>query len=150
MNGLVKLKLCVRIILLALYVFSISLTFANAQCTPEEYSLNCIQRIREGFIYLKSYNIDGNRDSKDKVEYTTVFSRDTQYVLHICTGLPDTDGIVLTIYNPQREIMATNNTGDNINSELEFNCTTTGIYYLTFTFQSSKSMCGGCVLSFRK
>jgi hypothetical protein len=150
MNGSFKLKLCVRLSLLALNVFLISLTFAKAQCSPEEYSLECIQRIREGFIYLKSFNIDGNKDSKSRVEYTTVFSRDTQYVLYICTGLSDSDGIILTIYNPQREIMATNHTGDNINSELEFNCTRTGIYYLTFTFQSSESMCGGCVLSFRK
>ena len=150
MNGLVKLKCYARMTLLALAVFPISLTIASAQCSPEEHSLDCIERIREGFIYLKSYNIDGNKDSKAMVEYTTVFSRDTQYVLYICTGLSDTDGIILTIYNPQREIMATNNTGDNINSELEFNCTTTGIYYLTFTFQSSKNMCGGCVLSFKR
>lgn len=150
MNGLVKLKCCVRMILLTLAVFPIGLTIASAQCAPEEYSMDCIQKLREGFIYLKSYNIDGNKDSRAMVEYTIVFSRDTQYVLHICTGSLDTDGIVLTIYNPQREIMATNNTGDNINSELQFNCSTTGIYYLTFTFQSSKSMCGGCVLSFKR
>jgi hypothetical protein len=131
-------------------VFSINCTIVKAQCAPEEYSMNCIENIREGFIYLKSYNIDGKKGIANKVEHTTIFSKDVKYVLNICTGSTDADGIILTIYNAGRETMASTVGEDGISSELEFNCNKTGIYYLTFTFQDSRSSCGGCILSFKK
>ena len=148
--GRTYFKNCSYLVLMIFSAFSLNWTIVNAQCAPEEYSMNCIENIREGFIYLKSYNIDGKKGTASKVEYTTIFSKDVQYILNICTGSTDTDGIILTIFNAGRETMASTVVKDGVSSELEFNCNKTGIYYLTFTFQDSSSSCGGCILSFKK
>jgi hypothetical protein len=99
---------------------------------------------------MRSYNIDGGDGSNNKVEYTAVFSNNIRYTFKICTELNDADGIVLTIYNSGREIITSNNQGDDIQSEVEFYCNATGIYYLTFTFQNSKRFCGGCILALKR
>jgi hypothetical protein len=122
----------------------------NAQCSPETYSLNCIEKLKEEYIYLKSYNVDGLNGNKDKIEYTVVLSKNTDYLLNICTASNDVDGIILRIYDSDRKQVVSNNLNDVVDSEIEFNCTHTGIYYLTFTFLDSKRFCGGCTLAFKK
>ena len=141
---------CSCLILMIVCIFTTNWGIVKAQCAPEEYSMNCIEKIREGFIYLKSYNIDSKKSTKNKVEYTAVFSKDVHYVLNICTGSTDTDDIILTIYNASKETVASTLAEVGISSELEYDCNKTGIYYLTFTFRNSKSSCGGCILSFKK
>ena len=123
---------------------------ANAQCYPETYSLHCIEKLEEGYIYLKSYNIDGLNGTRNKVEYSVVFSKNTDYLLNICTESDNADGIILSIYDSKRKLIISNILNEVIQSKLKFNCGLTGIYYLTFTFQNSKKYCGGCILAFRK
>ena len=45
-----------------------------AQCDPGSLSRECINKISEGFIYLKSFSIDGQENSEEKIEYTVVMS----------------------------------------------------------------------------
>jgi hypothetical protein len=122
----------------------------SAQCNPETYSLNCIDNLKEGYIYLKSYNIDGNKGSKNKVEYTAVFSKDTYYSLDICTESNDADGIILSIFDSKRNLVISNIYNSFPESGFEYKCEITGIYYLTFTFGKSKKYCGGCILAIKK
>jgi hypothetical protein len=99
---------------------------------------------------MKSYNIDGQNGSRSKIEYTAVFSTDTKYHMKICTESNNADGIILTIYNSDRDPVISNITASELMPEVEFECELTGIYYLTFTFQDSRRSCGGCVLTFKK
>ncbi len=122
----------------------------RAQCVPGSLSRECINSINKGFIYLKSYSIDGLDNSKEKIEYTAVMSKDTQYAFKICTSLEGADGIVLTIYDSNRNVIITNREETVIDPELNYMCTSTGIYYIRFTFSESKNRCGGCILSFKK
>jgi len=133
-----------------LVIYSVTSIQVNAQCNPETYSLNGIEKLKEGYIYLKSYNIYGNNGAIDKIEYTAVFSKDTDYLLNICTETNDVDGIILSIYDSKRKQVASNIVNNAIQSSINFKCTITGIYYLTFTFQNSRKQCGGCILAFRK
>jgi len=132
-----------------LIICSIISAKLNAQCNPEMYSLNGIEKLKEGYIYLKSYNIDGINGTRDKIEYTVVFSKDTNYLLNICTESNNADGIILSIYNSNRELVISNGINNALKSSFEFKCGLTGIYYLTFTFQESRKYCGGCILAFK-
>lgn len=134
------------------FILFISLPQLNlrAQCAPGSLSRDCIKNIGEGFIYLKSFSVDGQAISGDKVEYTAVMSKDTQYAFNICTALEGADGIVLTIYDSNRNVILSNREGNVIDPELNYFCNSTGIYYVRFTFHDSKNRCGGCILSFKK
>lgn len=121
----------------------------NAQCSPGSLSRQCIDKVEEGFIYLKSYSIDGQDKTREKIEYTSVLSKDAQYTFQICSSIEGADGIVLTIYDSNRNAVKSNRKEIIIDPELKYMCTSTGIYYLTFTFFESKNRCGGCILSFK-
>ena len=122
----------------------------KGQCVPGSLSRECINSISEGFIYLKSYSIDGKNISKENIEYTAVMSKDTQYAFKICTSHEGADGIVLTIYDSNRKEIISNREETVIETELNYMCTATGIYYIRFTFYESENRCGGCILSFKK
>lgn len=121
----------------------------NAQCSPGSLSRQCIDNLQEGAIYLKSFSIDGEDKTRDKIEYTTVLSKDTQYTFQICSSGVGADGIILTIYDAKRNAVASNREDFIINPELKYKCAVTGIYYLAFTFYESANRCGGCILSFK-
>lgn len=121
----------------------------NAQCFPGSLSRQCINNLEQGAIYLKSFNIDGQDKIGDKIEYTTVLSKDTQYTFQICSSGEGADGIILTIYDAKRNAIASNREDKIINPELKYKCAVTGIYYLAFTFFKSSNKCGGCILSFK-
>ena len=109
----------------------------RAQCVPGTLSRECINSINEGFIYLKSYRIDGQDNSRERIEYTAVMSKDTQYAFKICTSLDGADGIVLTIYDANRNVIISNREESVIDPELNYMCASTGIYYIRFTFYES-------------
>ena len=72
---------------LVFFVFSIFLLSASegiGQCNSENLSNACIPKLAGGFNFLKSYKVDGAGGSKDKVEYSYVFTKGTQCMINIC------------------------------------------------------------------
>ena len=131
-------------------VLGLSIGSVYGQCNTKELSSNCVSKVQDGFTFLKSFSIDGNRGSREKVEYSYVFSKDTQYNLNICSGGENTDGIIVTIYDSKRRVASTNFANNKIFPGIIFACKATGIYYITFTFEESQNFCGGSVLAFKK
>ena len=123
---------------------------AKAQCNADALAQQCIPKMQEGFTFLKTFKIDGQGGAKTKVEYSYVFSKNTQYYLNICTGSDATDGIVVTMYDSKRQLVSTNYNNGKFYSGIIYPCNATGIYYITFTFKDSKSFCGGSVLGFKR
>jgi hypothetical protein len=123
---------------------------AFAQCNASLFSQDCVTKVQDGFTFLKSFNIDSQNGAKDKVEYSYVFSKDTQYYLNICTTDEDKAGIVVTIYDANRKQASTNLSEGKLYQGLIFECKSTGIYYITYTFKNSPNPCGGSVLAFRR
>jgi hypothetical protein len=121
-----------------------------AQCDFNDQSQECIKKLQDGFIYIKSFEVDGRNGEKDKIEYSYVMTRDTQYYLNICTPAGNNDGIVITIYDSRRNPVSTNFTDGKFYQALIFQCSATGIYYITYTFEGSENFCGGSVLAFKK
>jgi hypothetical protein len=121
-----------------------------AQCNAEALANDCIPRLQEGFTFLKTFKIDGAGGAKAKVEYSYVFSKDTQYFLNICSEGQATDGIIVTMYDSKRQMVSTNFNNGKFYPGLVYPCNATGIYYITFTFGESARHCGGSVLGFKR
>ena len=123
---------------------------AFAQCDPEPMTNSCIPKLASGFNFLKSYKIDGQNGNKPKVEYSYVFTKGTQYMINVCGADGNTDGIVVSLYDSNR-----NKVGESIHngqalSAFVFPCSTTGIYYISYSFNNSTAYCGGSALGFKR
>lgn len=123
---------------------------ANAQCDPEKYTSACIPKLANGFNFLKSYKVNGKDGAKDKVEYSYVFTKGTQYMINLCAPGESTDGIVVTLYDSQRNKVASSKYNGQFISAIAYPCNTTGIYYIQYTFENSDDHCGGSALGFKR
>jgi hypothetical protein len=139
-----------RLAIFAITLFTFISTEAFAQCNAEDLTNQCIPKLANGFNFLKSYKIDGEGGTKDKVEYSYVFTKGTQYMINICAPNQPTDGIVVTLYDSNRNKVATSKVNGQYISAIAFPCNATGIYYITYTFDGSKTYCGGSALGFKR
>jgi hypothetical protein len=132
------------------YLILFSESDVQAQCDPAQHTEACIPQLAEGFNFVKSYEINGEGGAKDKIEYSYVFAKGTQYFISICAEGEGTDGIVLNLYDSNRKQVGTSLANGNYNKGIIYPCNATGIYYITFTFEGSSNYCGGSVLGFKR
>jgi hypothetical protein len=144
------MKRLINFIGIASVVMMLSSSGVQAQCDADGLANGCIPKLQEGFTFLKTFKIDGQGGAKSKVEYSYVFSKDTQYFINICAPGESTDGIVVTMYDSKRQMVSTNFSNGKFYPGIIYPCNATGIYYITFTFQNSQNHCGGSVLGFKR
>ena len=138
---------------LAFFILSIALltsSEAMSQCNADNLSTACIPKLAGGFNFLKSYKIDGAGGTKDKVEYSYVFTKGTQYMINICANSQPTDGIVVSLYDSNRNKVATSKVNGQFIQAIAYPCNATGIYYIQYTFDGSSGYCGGSALGFKR
>ncbi|HNP18233.1 MAG TPA: hypothetical protein PKL31_07370 [Fulvivirga sp.] len=139
----------------ALFTFFVAGLFlmagtASAQCNPEQYTNTCIPKLASGFNFLKSYKIDGQAGAKTKVEYSYVFTKGTQYMINVCATGDATDGIIVSLFDSNRNQVASSKINNQFISAIAYPCNTTGIYYIQYTFDKSAEFCGGSALGFKR
>ncbi len=137
-----------KIILFALSVCILSTLDVIAQCNAEELSNQCIPKLAAGFNFLKSYKIE--KGGKEFVEYSYVFTKGTQYMINICAATQPTDGIVVSLFDSNRNKVATSKVNGQYIQAIAYPCNTTGIYYIQYTFDGSANYCGGSALGFKR
>jgi len=149
MSDTYKMK---RIIVFVAFFFVAAFVSSDvmAQCDAEGYGNACIPKLASGFNFLKSYKIDSEGGAKDKVEYSYVFTKGTQYYINLCAGGSNTDGLVVSLYDAKRNIVATSKMNGEFVSAIAYPCNATGIYYIQYTFSGSSSKCGGSALGFKR
>ena len=123
---------------------------AQAQCNAELYNNMALKMLQPGFTFVKNYRIDGKNGERKKIEYTCVFSKDTNYMIRIAGKDGGPKGIVATLFDSKRQQMATSYVSNRFYEGWTYKCTSTGIYYITFSFQDSQSYCGAAVLGFSR
>ncbi|MEQ8926107.1 MAG: hypothetical protein RLO81_09865 [Fulvivirga sp.] len=131
-------------------LFIVAGTTAKAQCNAEQYTNSCIPKLASGFNFLKSYKIDGQGGSKTKVEYSYVFTKGTQYMINVCATGESTDGIIVSLFDSNRNQVASSKFNGQFLSAIAYPCNTTGIYYIQYTFDNSAQFCGGSALGFKR
>ncbi len=141
-----------KIILFLSFLLSVGVSSSEliGQCNSDNFSNACIPKLAGGFNFLKSYKIDGEGGSKEKVEYSYVFTKGTQYMINICATGQATDGIVVTLFDSGRQKVATSKIGNQFIAAIAYPCNATGIYYIQYTFDGSASHCGGSALGFKR
>ena len=137
-----------KLILIALSVCVLSTLDVIGQCNSEAMSNQCIPKLAAGFNFLKSYKIE--KGGKDFVEYSYVFTKGTQYMINICAPKEPTDGIVVSLFDSNRNKVATSKVNGQYIQAIAYPCNTTGIYYIQYTFDGSTTYCGGSALGFKR
>lgn len=123
---------------------------AQAQCNAELYNNRCLRALPPEFTFVKSYRIDGRGGTRRKIEYTCVFSKDTNYMIYISGKDGSAQGIISTLYDSRRNKLVSSYINGKFIEQWTYKCRATGIYYLTFTFKDSNSYCGAAVLGFSR
>ncbi len=118
------------------------------QCNSDKLANDCIPKLSTGFNFLKSYKVDGV--SKDKVEYSYVFMKGTQYMINLCANGTATDGLVVSILDKDRNKVASSKINGQAVSAINYPCNASGIYYIQYTFDEPSSHCGGSALGFKR
>lgn len=139
-----------KLIFFVISVFLFSASEVTGQCNAENLSNQCIPKLATGFNFLKSYKIDGGGGAKEKVEYSYVFTKGTQYMINICAPAQPTDGIVVSLYDSNRNKVASSKINGQYIAAIAYPCNATGIYYIQYTFDGSASYCGGSALGFKR
>jgi hypothetical protein len=139
-----------KLLFFIISVLALSSSEAIGQCNSEALSNECVPKLASGFNFLKSYKVDGADGTKDKVEYSYVFTKGTQYMINICATAQPTDGIVVTLFDSQRKKVATSKADGQYISAMAFACNATGIYYIQYTFDESTTYCAGSALGFKR
>lgn len=124
-----------------------------AQCNTDAYNDESIGTIQsKGYTFVKSYKLDGNGGAKTKIEYSYVFSKDTEYLFSIHGQDGEAQGVVISLYDSNRKFILTNRdkASGKFYPAVNFPCKITGIYYMTYTFEESKSFCAACVVGFKR
>lgn len=118
--------------------------FSRAQCKTDE----CVSKITEGYTFLKSYQME---KIGDQMEYSYVFSKETNYMLILCNKEGAANNIVVTLFDNNRKEIASNydKKNEKYYPAIAYNCKATGIYYLRFSF-NNKPECCVSVLAFKK
>lgn len=140
----------VLFILTFISLISVGTIELNGQCNPDNFANACIPKLASGFNFLKSYKVDGEGGSKEKVEYSYVFTKGTQYMINLCANGAATDGIVVTLFDSGRNKVATSKINGQFISAIAYPCNATGIYYIQYTFDGSAGKCGGSALGFKR
>jgi hypothetical protein len=138
-----------KILLMTLVSIVVPSSIALAQCNPESYTSACVPKLT-GFNFLKSYKIDGEGGAKEKVEYSYVFTKGTQYMINVCSDGSATDGIVVSLYDASRNKVASSKIDNQFLAGIAYPCNATGIYYIQYTFDKSTKYCGGSALGFKR
>jgi hypothetical protein len=137
-----------KLIFIVLSVFVLSTLEVLGQCNSETLSTQCIPKLATGFNFLKSYKVE--KGGKEFVEYSYVFTKGTQYMINICAAGTNTDGIVVSLYDSNRNKVASSKFNGQFLSAIAYPCNTTGIYYIQYTFDGSTQNCGGSALGFKR
>lgn len=139
-------------VVLTICIIAVSAGFANAQCDAHVFMDKCNAKLSDGYTFLKQYSIDGSGSSGKKVEYSYVFSKNTFYMLTLCAEGGDPKNMYVKLYDSQRNLLMSSYVQDKNQflSKVAYQCSSTGIYYLSFEFQGGSGSCGGSVLAFKR
>lgn len=137
-----------KLLIFVFSVFVLSGLDAIAQCNAENLTIQCIPKLGSGFNFLKSYKVE--KSGKKYVEYSYVFTKGTQYMINICASGQITNGIIVSLYDSERNKVASSKVKDQYISAIAYPCNKTGIYYIQYTFDGANSYCGGSALGFKR
>ncbi len=142
----------IRHIYISIFILVVAFFNANtghAQCNSSEIAESCISELDTSFHFLKSYSLDGKQGDEVMIEHSYVLTKNTDYLIKLCSSSESDLDIVVEIFDTNRKNVASSKNDSTRNSYLEYDCKVTGIYYLQYSFVDSKKYCAGSAIGFK-
>jgi hypothetical protein len=118
-------------ILLYFFLVVIPLTQPLNDPASNRSPTECILKPDLNMNYLKEFVIDGKKARNNKVEYSYVFAKNTNYSIKLCPA----NGLIVTLYDSQRNKIISSRATSTVEHQILFQCESTGIYYMEYTFE---------------
>lgn len=113
-------------------------------CEDEDFLDECAEVI-DGYKFLKANKI--SIDDDGEVEYKSVFSKGSTYMLTACNG---GDGnMKVTLYDRNKRKVMSNYAQNEYFPSVTYPCQATGVYYLKYEFTEGNG-CGVGIIGFKK
>jgi hypothetical protein len=125
--------------------FPLMTAFVDAEdCEDEDFLDECAEVI-DGFKFLKANKIAIESDGE--VEYKSVFSKGSTYMLTACNG--GEGSMKVTLYDRNKKKVMSNLIQNKYYPAVTYPCLATGVYYLKYEFTAG-SGCGVGIIGFKK
>jgi hypothetical protein len=136
--------------LLFLISLFLSVTESYSQCPPLAPLEKCVTILPRGMHYIKGFKVDNDNGHRDRVEYSYVMTKGTVYSINFCGDNPvDSEKVIIKIYDNYRNNVASNKSVAG-NAAMIFQCNSSGIYYIEFSFREENSFCLTSILGFKR
>jgi hypothetical protein len=146
------IKFIIRIAI-ALFLFHFGYAaYLVAKCNFELMK-DKIKEVEEGFIYVKSHNIEYNgRKDNEKNIYKLLLTSGKIYKISVYDENKPGEKMIVTLYDQNDKELFSNYVPQTKSyySSILYDCKQSGIYYIGFHFQEGVSGCGIASLSFKK
>lgn len=123
--------------------------FTFGQCDSDEFLDNCASSL-ETYTFIKAFNV--NVKKADKVEYSYVFSKGSNYMIIVCDQNSPGNRMIVNLYDRNHKLIVSsfNRKTKTYYPNLIYPCSATGVYYMDASFENSKGGCGVIILGFKK
>lgn len=126
-------------------IFPLITAFADDEdCEDEDFLDECAEVI-DGYKFLKANKISIEDDGE--VEYKSVFSKGSTYMLTACNG--GGGSMKVTLYDRNKKKVMSNFIQSKYFPAVTYPCQATGVYYLKYEFTEG-SGCGVGIIGFKK
>lgn len=113
-------------------------------CEDEDFLDECAEVI-DGYKFLKANLI--TIDDESKIEYKSVFSKGSTYMLTACNI--GEGALKVTLYDRNKKRVMSNFIRSKYYPSVIYPCTATGVYYLKYEFTAGNG-CGVGIIGFKK
>jgi hypothetical protein len=103
------------------------------------------------YTFMKKFDVQISKGG-EKVEYSYVLSRDSEYKIMICDLNEEGKKMVINFYDRNKKLIASNylKSSKKIFPSITYKCSATGVYYVEAYFEGEKDGCGINILGFKK
>ncbi|OJJ16485.1 hypothetical protein BKI52_34000 [marine bacterium AO1-C] len=139
-------------------ILSFFLSFTNVTptavkpmaCNSKAFTDLVIKKLPKGYTFLKAYPIDGRQGQRKLVRFSYIFSKNSTYTIRIKNSSPKNEGLIVKVLDSRKKVKVSSYARGRYYSGLNYKCSATGIYYITFQFDGKGDYCAGGVLAFKR
>ncbi|OFX77508.1 MAG: hypothetical protein A2X12_10730 [Bacteroidetes bacterium GWE2_29_8] len=138
--------------IIIIYLFAINAFSQSSNCNSFDFLDNCAQELGD-FTFIKSYNVkleSAKPSSGNKTEFQYIFSKGHTYIIVVCGG--SDKEMILNLLDKDKKKVSSNYSKETKQyyQKFQYNCNSTGVYYLEASFKGYNNGCGVVILGFKK
>lgn len=103
------------------------------------------------YTFMKKFDVKVDKNG-NKIEYSYVLSRDSEYKIMIADLNEDGKKMVVNFYDRNKKLIASNyvKSSKKVFPSITYKCAATGVYYIEAFFEGEKDGCGINIIGFKK